>query len=161
MKPPVKPPAKPPQHATQPPERPRDLLWDACVAACGGITPSNKIERGKWNKGLAALRESEATPEDVAIRAERYKRRYGAEIALNPMALASNWTILAQEVAHHARNTGSARSAAATRHGANRSGGGSHGAHGTYTGPHLPDADELKEWARQQRAAGVTNIIGG
>lgn len=141
----------------RPSERPRDLLWDACVVACGGLAPSNKVERGKWNKGLAALRESGATPDEITLRAQRYKRRYGDHIALNPMALASNWTVLAMEVTSHANNnTGPSASAASNNHG--RAGGRNTG--GAYAGPHLPDADELREWARQQRAAGRTNIIG-
>ncbi len=77
--------------------RPPDLLWDACVVACDGDGPSNDAERGKWNKGLKSLRQSGATPDEIAIRAERYRRRYGDGIPLNPMALASNWTPLSRE----------------------------------------------------------------
>jgi len=48
------------------------------------------------------------TPEEIAIRAERYRRRYGDGIPLNPMALANNWTPLAkeiQEVHDHGQHT--------------------------------------------------------
>jgi hypothetical protein len=75
-----------------------DLLWDACVLACDGNGPANDAERGKWNKGLKSLRQSGATPEEIALRAERYRRRYGDGIPLNPMALAGNWTVLSKEI---------------------------------------------------------------
>lgn len=64
-----------------------------------GGAPSNAVERGKWNKGLAALRESGATPDEIAARCVRYRERYGPSVALNPMALAGNWIVLAPSVA--------------------------------------------------------------
>lgn len=141
--------------SSSPPKRARapDLLWDACVTACDGDGkgPSNNIERGKWNKGLAALRQSGATPEEISIRAARYRRRYGLDIALNPMSLASNWSILAQEVTHHAANNHG--SSAARRFA------GPGGRRSARTPDNLPDADELIEWARREQARGV-NIIG-
>ena len=156
-----------PRAAQQPVRSARasDPLWDACVLACDGDGqgPSNSVERGKWNKGLAALRHSGATPEEIALRAERYRRRYGEGIALNPMSLASNWTVLRQEVTHHADNkqqhTATAASAAAASTG--RSAGSGRGANRRSALPsdNLPDADELREWARRQQALGV-NVSG-
>ena len=144
--------------------RPPDPLWDACVLACDGDGPTNSVERGKWNRGLAALRQSGATPEEIAIRAERYRRRYGEGIALNPMSLASNWTVLRQEVTHHADNkqqhtTSAASAAAASSTG--RSAGSGRGANRRSALPadNLPDADELRAWARRQQALGV-NVSG-
>ena len=144
--------------------RPPDPLWDACVLACDGDGPTNSVERGKWNRGLAALRQSGATPEEIALRAERYRRRYGEGIALNPMSLASNWTVLRQEVTHHADNkqqhtTSAASAAAASSTG--RSAGSGRGANRRSALPadNLPDADELRAWARRQQALGV-NVSG-
>ena len=50
---PLQPPAPKRSQAVRAP----DPLWDACVAACDGDGrgPSNNVERGKWNRGLAAL----------------------------------------------------------------------------------------------------------
>jgi hypothetical protein len=82
-------------------QRAADPLWDACVAAIGH-GPSNDIERGKWNKGLKALRQSLATPEEITERCERYRERFGEDIPLHPVVLAKNWTELAHE-AHEAQ----------------------------------------------------------
>ncbi len=136
-----------------------DDLWDACVTACGGTAPSNKVERGKWNKGLAALRESGATAEDLAPRATRYRRRYGERIALNPMALASNWTQLSEEVHDHAQQSAHDMRSGSGNQSASRSGGRSGGRSSSYTGPHLLDADEWDRWEEAERAKG--HIING
>ncbi|HET8909758.1 MAG TPA: hypothetical protein VFN11_22615 [Ktedonobacterales bacterium] len=142
-----------------------DPLWDACVHACcgpDGIGPTNDVERGKWNKGLKALRKSGATPEEIAIRATRYKRRYGEQIALNPMALTGNWTTLATEVTDTYAHTAYAARSRASGNGRSGAGGSGspRGSYGAHTGQHLPDAEEWREWARRERAAGRT-IIGG
>jgi hypothetical protein len=101
---PLKPAAPPPTPIPKRPARAPDLLWDACVLACDGNGPANDAERGKWNRGLKSLRQSGATPEEIALRAERYRRRYGDGIPLNPMALAGNWTVLATEVHDHGQS---------------------------------------------------------
>lgn len=165
---PLTPPAAQPRAQPSRQSRSPDPLWDACVAACDGDGngPSNNVERGKWNKGLSALRQSGATPEEIAIRAERYRRRYGPDIALNPMALASNWTVLvkdiSQEGTHHAANSrisaGSSGSSSAARR-STGSGGWRDGRRSTLPADNLPDADELREWARRQQALGV-NVSG-
>jgi hypothetical protein len=67
------------------------------VAAIG-LAPSNDIERGKWNKGLKALRQSRATPEEITERCARYRQRFGVDIPLHPLVLAKLWTELSQEV---------------------------------------------------------------
>lgn len=158
--------------ATRKPRAP-DPLWDACVLICdgNGKGPANDAERGKWNKGLKSLRQSGATAEEITIRAERYRRRYGEEIALNPLALANNWSTLSREmteVSDHAdsSNTHSSSNTANHSNGArfnNRGRGGSsqsYNSYNSYTGPHLPDADEWREWARKEREAGRP-VIGG
>jgi hypothetical protein len=71
-----------------------DVLWDACVAAIG-YAPSNDAERGKWNVGLKSLRQSNATPDEIADRCARYRERYGPEIPLHPLTLAKQWCELA------------------------------------------------------------------
>ena len=136
-----------------------DPLWDACVLACDGDGPTNSVERGKWNKGLAALRQSNATPEEIAIRAERYRRRYGEGIALNPMALASNWAVLAKdisEVTYHADRAANHSAAASSSTGRSA---GSGRRRSALPSDNLPDAEELREWARKQQALGV-NVSG-
>ena len=62
--------------------------------AAMGYAPTNDTERGLWNKGLKSLRQSEATPEQIAERCALYRDRYGPEIPLHPLALAKNWTQL-------------------------------------------------------------------
>jgi hypothetical protein len=112
-------------------------------------------------QGVKALRESGATPADIAIRSDRYKRRYGEQIALNPMALAGNWTTLATEVtdsyahtAHSAHSAYAARSQARSQarysHGRSSAGGSGR----TYTGQHLPDADEWDRYRQKLEAEG-------
>jgi hypothetical protein len=108
-------------------------------------------------QGVKALRESGATPADIAIRSDRYKRRYGEQIALNPMALAGNWTTLATEVtdsyahtAHSAHSAYAARSQARYSHGRSSAGGSGR----TYTGQHLPDADEWDRYRQKLEAEG-------
>ncbi|HKT40017.1 MAG TPA: hypothetical protein VJR48_16715, partial [Ktedonobacterales bacterium] len=81
-----------------------DPVWDACIAAMGhnGQAPSNRFERGKWAKGIQALKESLAAdgspPSEIGVRATRYRTRFGTSIPLNPMALAGNWTVLAHDI---------------------------------------------------------------
>jgi hypothetical protein len=81
-----------------------DPVWDACIAAMGlnGTAPSNRVERGKWAKGIQALKESLAAdgspPGEIGIRAARYRARFGPSVPLNPMALAGNWTTLASDI---------------------------------------------------------------
>lgn len=92
--------------------RVRDAVWDACIAAMGAA-PSNDVERGKWAKGIKALKESLSPPcadgspgpritseiaAEIGVRAQRYRARYGSSVPLNPMALAGNWTALASDI---------------------------------------------------------------
>lgn len=78
-----------------------DPVWDACIAAMR-TAPSNRVERGKWAKGIQALKESLAAdgspPDEIGVRSARYRARYGAAVPLNPMALAGNWTVLAHDI---------------------------------------------------------------
>jgi hypothetical protein len=93
-------------------QRKPDVLWDACVVAIG-YSPSNDAERGKWNAGLKSLRQSNATPDEIADRAAHYRERFGPEIPLHPFILARQWCELApvaqplpqEEVPRHATTT--------------------------------------------------------
>jgi hypothetical protein len=75
----------------------------------GGL-PTNQLESGKWAKGIQALKQSGATPEEVALRSQRFRSRFGPDIPLHPIVLANNWSLLAQEIPHathdpHRRNS--------------------------------------------------------
>lgn len=72
--------------------RPRDVIWDALVEACKINVPElTRAERGRVNKAVKMLRELEATPMQIAERAERYSRKW-PEIELTATGLASNWS---------------------------------------------------------------------
>jgi hypothetical protein len=87
-----------------PTARLRDPVWDACIASMGvnGAAPSNRVERGRWAKGIQALKESLAAdgspPTEIVTRAARYRSRFGSSVPLHPMALAGNWTTLATDI---------------------------------------------------------------
>ena len=78
------------------------------------------------------------------------------------MSLASNWTVLAkdisQEVSHHATTAHNANSQH-VHGGSHQRSAGAGGRRASRTPEPLPDADELIEWARREKARGV-NIIG-
>jgi hypothetical protein len=66
-----------------------DALWEAFVAA-GVARPSTKAERQKLNTAVRQLLEIDAPPEEIAPRAERYKRTYPG-IPFTAMGLVSHW----------------------------------------------------------------------
>ncbi|HEU5346540.1 MAG TPA: hypothetical protein VFU60_19475 [Ktedonobacterales bacterium] len=152
-----------PIHAARVP----DPVWDACIASMGqnGQAPSNRVERGRWAKGIQALKESLASdgspPSEVSVRAARYRARFGSSVPLNPMALAGNWTTLAHDIPEEDRRHGNfgqgygqgqrGRSASAGSgaygRSAGRSGGGSRG---PAIGSEAYYAEALAEQARRQ-----------
>ena len=71
-----------------------DLIWEAVLDVCG-INPNtlNQQERGKHNRAMKLIRESQATPDDVYIRAQVYRKKFDG-IALTPLALANHWSSL-------------------------------------------------------------------
>ena len=77
---------------TEKPPRPRDLLWEAVITACGldGGTPTDR-ERKAWNGAVKSLREARATPGEVTARAACYRARW-PHVSLTPTALARRWT---------------------------------------------------------------------
>lgn len=145
---PVKPAAtKPiPKPASPPKPRPRDVVWDACIASMGGA-PSNDVERGKWARGIKALRQSilgastvdgsgdgsaadgsaaiitEEQAREIVVRAGRYRQRFGGDVPLNPMALAGNWTELARVASAASEGVAHERHASVGRRAEGRSAG--------------------------------------
>jgi hypothetical protein len=75
--------------------RRRDELFDALAGACGiEVAELTRSARGALNRARKDLGEVGATPEDVAARADRYRRRWPA-MTLTPSALAKHWPELA------------------------------------------------------------------
>lgn len=71
-------------------------MWDAFVIA-GLIAPKTESERGKWNRGIAQISRAGKTEEDVPNLVRRYKKRFGADIPCNPLAIAGNLSELEAE----------------------------------------------------------------
>ena len=78
--------------SSEKPPRPRDLLWEAVITACGldGGTPTDR-ERSAWNGAVKSLRAAKATPGEVTARAACYRARW-PHVSLTPTALARRWT---------------------------------------------------------------------
>lgn len=72
------------------PDRPRDLVWDALLEACGiaGQVPASA--RGAYGKAVKDLREVGASPVAISARAQVFRRRW-PEASLTPTALARRW----------------------------------------------------------------------
>lgn len=78
-----------------PKQRQRDELFDALVAACGIDTTSlTKAGRGPINGALGQLRQVDATPAQVTLRARRYRETF-RDAPLTPSALVKHWASLA------------------------------------------------------------------
>jgi len=73
-----------------------DELFDALVEACG-VNPAELTTsfRGSVNKALKDLRAVDATPGQVKVRAQRFRKRYES-ISLTPSALAKHWPALGE-----------------------------------------------------------------
>lgn len=74
--------------------RERDLLWESLVETCGADSSEmTKSERGRYNKALKELKEVGAKPEDIKLRAAKYRQKFpGAD--LTPTALVAHWSAL-------------------------------------------------------------------
>ena len=74
-----------------------DPVWTAMLDVCG-INPAtiNAQERSKFNGCRKRLKESNATADDVYIRAQVYRRKF-ENAALTPTALVSHWSSLDPE----------------------------------------------------------------
>lgn len=80
-----------------PRKRKPDEIWDTLEAILGPVT--NASTRGKRNKAVQLLRESNATPEEIRRRAAHYRSKYPGA-ALTDTALAGQWDNLAAG-SHH------------------------------------------------------------
>lgn len=70
-----------------------DPLWDVLVEVFGAEAAG--LERGRWNKALASIREAGGTPEQLRAAAVAYREHemFG-RLTMTPTAIASNWTLL-------------------------------------------------------------------
>jgi hypothetical protein len=76
----------------------KDELFEAVAAVCGiTIAELTKTSRGPLNGTVAQLRSVGATPNQVKVRANRYRQRY-PDTSLTPSALAKHWPSLAEQV---------------------------------------------------------------
>ena len=74
--------------------RPTDEVWDAIMDACGVNTASlNSQERGRYNKAVKLLKESNATATEIHTRVKVYRRKF-AGAAITPIAIANHWSEL-------------------------------------------------------------------
>lgn len=80
--------------------RPKDLLWEAMLGACGiPLTAAiPKSARGAYNKALADLRAIGATPESIRAHAQAFRRKW-QRVSLTPTALVRRWNecVVAQD----------------------------------------------------------------
>jgi hypothetical protein len=78
-------------------ERLPDPVWDAVMDVCGiEQTTLNQSERSKYGGCCKLLKESQATSDEIYIRAQRYRKRYEG-IVLTPAALVNHWSSLSQD----------------------------------------------------------------
>lgn len=72
----------------------RDELFDTLAEVCGINTAQlTKSGRGSLNGALGQLRAVDATPNQVRVRANRYRQRY-PDTTVTPPALAKHWSSL-------------------------------------------------------------------
>ena len=78
-------------------ERLPDPVWDAVMDVCGiDQTTLNQSERSKYGGCCKLLKESQATSDEIYVRAQRYRKRYEG-IVLTPAALVNHWSSLSQD----------------------------------------------------------------
>ena len=76
------------------PSKKRDEVWDAIMEACGVNTKSlNSNERGRYNKAVKLLKESNATAQEIYMRVKVYRRKFKGA-AVTPIAVANHWSEL-------------------------------------------------------------------
>lgn len=93
--------------------RSRDLLWEAVLDACGiDQAQITKSARGAYNAAVRDLRSMGATPEQVAVKAENWRRHWSA-VTLTPTALARRWAEIPDRAPASASMNALARFAAA------------------------------------------------
>ena len=85
--------AAPVPAVVQKPKR-SDDIWDSIMDACGVNTSSlNSQERGRYNKAVKLLKESNATAEEIHTRVQVYRRKFSGA-AVTPIAIANHWSEL-------------------------------------------------------------------
>lgn len=90
-------PAAPTPTATVTEIRPRDLVWDAVMAACAiDSTSITKSARGAYNRAVGDLRSIEASPEEIHLRAQRHLALW-PHVSLTPNSLARHWAELSED----------------------------------------------------------------
>lgn len=73
------------------PARKPDLIFEAVAEVCGvTVADLTKSARGELNAACKQLRDVEATPNQIKVRAVRYRREYPGA-SLTPSALAKHW----------------------------------------------------------------------
>jgi hypothetical protein len=89
---------KNPSGSFAPAVRKVDTLFEAVAATCGiDTTALTKSSRGALNRAVGDLRAIDADPDEVPIRAGRYRTVFDGA-ALTPTALAKHWPALAADV---------------------------------------------------------------
>ncbi len=74
--------------------RKQDPLWDALMAACGvDTTQITKSSRGAYNNAVKDLKDIEATPGQVTLRARKFQQQWPTA-SLTPTALVRRWSEL-------------------------------------------------------------------
>lgn len=78
-------------------ERPRNIIWDAVLGACG-VNPMklNTHEKARYGKVVKMLNENEATVQQIFERAKIFKLKF-SYMQISPMVLASRWSELDPE----------------------------------------------------------------
>lgn len=72
------------------PTRPPDPIWDALAKEVGIVGPLTKNRRGSMNNAVKQLKEVGATPEEIALKAARYRKHYD-KCVLTENALLNRW----------------------------------------------------------------------
>ena len=76
------------------PSKKRDEVWDAIMEAWWVNTKSlNSNERGRYNKAVKLLKESNATAQEIHMRVKVYRRKFKGA-AVTPIAVANHWSEL-------------------------------------------------------------------
>lgn len=76
--------------AAENPVRPRDVLWDSMLDACGIHEKPTESARGAYNRARKDLAAVGATPEEIHRRADIHRLRW-PDISLTPSSLARHW----------------------------------------------------------------------
>lgn len=73
-------------------KRERNPIWDTLLEVCG-VNPNkvNSNEASRYGRMVRILNESDATPEDIRVRAEIYKQKF-SYATMTPTALVNRWS---------------------------------------------------------------------